>query len=203
MKLKHFQSAAGLSNELATRWYIPLTEGMEEFNIKSPAAKAMLIAQIGHESDNFSKVVESFNYSVEALKKTFSTRVTDKQAEILGRSENQPAKQKEIANLVYGGRHGNTKDDDGWKYRGRGLLQITFYNNYKNCSHALGTDLLSEPALLERDIYAARSACWVWHSFECYKYSEDIFKVTKLINGGSNGISDRIARFERAKAVLI
>lgn len=203
MKFKDFQAAAGLSNEVATRWYIPITEAMEEFNILTPTARAMLIAQIGHESDSFTKVVESFNYSVQSLRKTFSTRVTDEQAKMLGRSKNQQAKQREIANLVYGGRNGNNGYEDGWKYRGRGLIQVTFYNNYINCSHALGADFISEPTLLERDIYASRSACWVWNSFECYKYSEDIFKVTKLINGGSNGLSDRIARFKRAGSVLI
>ncbi|ECR0980034.1 glycoside hydrolase family 19 protein [Salmonella enterica subsp. enterica serovar Montevideo] len=203
MNFKDFQAAAGISNEVATRWYIPLTDAMHEFNILTPTARAMLIAQIGHESDSFTKVVESFNYSVRSLKKTFSTRVTDEQAKMLGRSETQQAKQREIANLVYGGRNGNNRDDDGWKYRGRGLIQITFYNNYINCSHALGADFISEPILLERDSYAARSACWVWNSFECYKCSEDIVKVTKLINGGSNGLSDRIARFNRAVEVLI
>lgn len=203
MELKYFQAAAGVSNEVATRWHTPLTEAMEEFNIQTTTAKAMLIAQIGHESDSFTKTVESFNYSVQSLRNTFSTRITDEQAKILGRSENQQAKQSEIANLVYGGRNGNNLCEDGWKYRGRGLIQITFYNNYLNCSHALGVDFISEPNLLELDIYATRSACWVWNSFGCYKYSDDILKVTKLINGGSNGLSDRIARFKQAKAVLI
>ncbi len=85
----------------------------------------MFIAQAGHESAGFTRLVESFNYSVEALKKTFGKRLTPYQCEMLGRiDDRQVAHQPQIANLVYGGRMGNKDAGDGWKYRGRGLIQI-------------------------------------------------------------------------------
>lgn len=203
MTLEQFQAAANLSAGLAARWFQPMTTAMDEFGINEPVAQAMFIAQVGHESSGFTKLVESFDYSVEGLKKTFSKRLSPYQAEMLGRTKKRPADYKAIANLVYANRYGNKSAGDGWKYRGRGLIQVTFLNNYLNCGNALGIDLVSQPELLEQDLHAARSAGWVWRSYGCGRSPSDLVKVTQLINGGINGLDDRNLRYKKARAALL
>ncbi|EBN9199609.1 glycoside hydrolase family 19 protein [Salmonella enterica] len=204
MNLSQFQQAACISAKLAARWYPHIIAAMSEFGITAPLDQAMFIAQTGHESAGFTVLKESFNYSVGALKKTFGKRLTTYQCEMLGRIDGrQVAHQPQIANLVYGGRMGNKDAGDGWKYRGRGLIQITGRDNYHKCGDALGIDLLLVPQLLEQEGYAARSAAWFFATKGCLKYSGDLVRVTQVINGGQNGIGDRRERFEKAKSVLV
>ncbi|WP_312773046.1 glycoside hydrolase family 19 protein [Atlantibacter hermannii] len=204
MKQSQFQQAAGISAGLAARWYPHIDAAMKEFGITAPLDQAMFIAQTGHESLGFTRVVESFNYSVDGLKKTFGKRLTAYQCEMLGRIDGkQTAHQPQIANLVYGGRLGNKAAGDGWKYRGRGLTQITGLENYTKCGTALKLDLVTSPELLERDRNAARSAAWFYAVSGCMLYSGDIARITQIINGGHNGIEDRRQRYNRARAVLL
>lgn len=209
MNQSQFQKAAGQSAELAARWFQPVSDAMKEFGITKPVDQAMFIAQIGHESGGYTTLVESLNYAADRLVPTFgSHRITAQQAAALGRTATQPANQKAIANLVYGGEWGkknlgNQTAGDGWKYRGRGLKQITGLSNYRNCGHALKLDLVTQPELLERDEYAARSAAWFYVSRGCLLHSGDVERVTLLINGGRNGLDDRRRRFNLAKSVLV
>ncbi|ELJ4793034.1 glycoside hydrolase family 19 protein [Salmonella enterica] len=204
MNESQFQQAAGISAELAARWYPHITAAMSEFGITAPLDQAMFIAQTGHESAGFTVLKESFNYSVGALKKTFGKRLTTYQYEMLGRVDGkQVAHQPQIANLVYGGRMGNKDAGDGWKYRGRGLIQITGLENYTRCGVALKLDLVANPGQLELERHAARSAAWFFVTKGCLKYSGDLVRVTQIINGGQNGIGDRRERFEKAKSVLV
>jgi putative chitinase len=209
MNQSQFQKAAGLSAELAARWFQPVSEAMKEFGITKPVDQAMFIAQIGHESGGYTTLVESLNYAADRLVPTFgSHRITAQQAAALGRTATQPANQKAIANLVYGGEWGkknlgNQVAGDGWKYRGRGLKQITGLSNYRSCGQALKLDLVSYPELLERDEYAARSAAWFYVSHGCLLHSGDVERVTLLINGGRNGLDKRRALFNLAKSVLL
>ncbi len=203
MNQAQFQKAAGLSAGLAARWYPHIDAAMREFGITAVNDQAMFIAQLGHESAGFTSLVESFNYSVDGLKKTFSKRLTPYQCEMLGRVDGrQTAHQPQIANLVYGGRMGNVTEGDGWKYRGRGLLQITGRENYTKCGTALKLDLVSTPELLEQERHAARSAAWFFALRGCLLYSGDIVRVTQIINGGQNGLADRKVRYSRAQAAL-
>jgi len=203
MNQAQFQKAAGLSAGLAARWYAHIDAAMKEFGITAVNDQAMFIAQLGHESAGFTSLVESFNYSVDGLKKTFGKRLTPYQCEMLGRVDNkQTAHQPQIANLVYGGRMGNVTEGDGWKYRGRGLLQITGRENYTKCGTALKLDLVSTPELLEQERHAARSAAWFFALRGCLLYSGDIVRVTQIINGGQNGLADRKVRYSRAQAAL-
>ncbi|WP_313141124.1 glycoside hydrolase family 19 protein [Leclercia sp.] len=203
MNQAQFQKAAGLSAELAARWYPHIDEAMKEFGITTVNYQAMFIAQLGHESAGFTSLVESFNYSVDGLKKTFGKRLTPYQCEMLGRVDGkQTAHQPQIANLVYGGRMGNIFEGDGWKYRGRGLLQITGRENYTKCGTALKLDLVSTPELLVQERHAARSAAWFFGLRGCLLYSGDIVRVTQIINGGQNGLADRKVRYSRAQAAL-
>ena len=209
MNQSQFQKAAGISAELAARWFQPVSDAMKEFGITKPVDQAMFIAQIGHESGGYTTLVESLNYAADRLVPTFgSHRITTQQAAALGRTATQPANQKAIANLVYGGEWGkknlgNQTAGDGWKYRGRGLKQITGLSNYRSCGLALKLDLVSYPELLERDEYAARSAAWFYVSHGCLLHSGDVERVTLLINGGRNGLDERRRRYNLAKSVLV
>lgn len=207
MDQSQFQRAAGISAELAARWVRHIDAAMNEFGITAPADQAMFIAQAGHESAGFTQVVESFNYSTGGLAGFIrAKRITPDQASALGRKSYEKAlpleRQRAIANLVYNKRNGNTGQNDGWSYRGRGLIQITGKSNYRDCGKALKVDLVATPNLLAQDEYAARSAAWFYATKGCLLYSGDIVRVTQIINGGQNGINDRRERFAKAKAAL-
>lgn len=207
MDISQFQKAAGVSLALATRWHSHITAAMKEFGINNHDDQAMFIAQTGHESSGFSSLVENFNYSVSGLAGFVRAgRLTQDQANTLGRRQGEPslplARQRAIANLVYSKRMGNNGPGDGYNFRGRGLIQITGLTNYRNCGNGLKVDLVSQPELLAQDEYAARSAAWFYLTNGCLKYTGDIARVTRIINGGSNGIDDRQARYLTAKKAL-
>ncbi|WP_058913322.1 glycoside hydrolase family 19 protein [Entomohabitans teleogrylli] len=209
MDLKQFERAAGISAGLAARWFPHINAAMAEFGITSPTDQSMFIAQVGHESAGFSRLIESLNYTPEALVATFGrVRITQYQADMLGRVPGRPANQEAIANLVYGGEWGkknlgNYNAGDGWRYRGRGLIQITGLTNYRSCSAALGKDFLLVPDLLAQDEDAARSACWFYVSRGCLLYGNDLNKVTRIINGAANGLEDRRQRLAVARKALL
>lgn len=204
MNQSQFQKAACISAGLAARWFPHIDAAMKEFGITRPDDKAMFIAQAGHESAGFTRVLENFNYSVAGLKAIFGKRLTAYQCEMLGRVDGkQVAHQPQIANLVYGGRMGNKESGDGWAFRGRGLIQITGRENYGKCGTALKLDLVGNPSQLEMDANAARSAAWFYVSNGCLNYSGDLVRITQIINGGQNGINDRRERYAKAKSVLV
>jgi putative chitinase len=208
MNQTQFQQAAGLSAGLAAHWFPHIDAAMKEFGISSPVDQAMFIAQVGHESGGFGRLVESFNYSVSGLAGFVrDSRLTQDQANSLGRRLNEASlplvRQRAIANLVYSKRMGNNAPGDGWFYRGRGLIQITGLTNYRNCGNGLKVDLVTQPELLADDSYAARSAAWFYATSGCLKYPGDISRVTLVINGGLNGIDDRRERFTKAYSVLV
>ncbi|MFV3027295.1 glycoside hydrolase family 19 protein [Klebsiella pneumoniae] len=209
MNQSQFQKAAGIGAGLTARWFPHITAAMKEFGITAPLDQAMFIAQMGHESGGFTRLVENLNYAAESLVPTFGKhRITAQQAAALGRTATQSANQRAIANLVYGGEWGkknlgNQVAGDGWKYRGRGLKQITGLSNYRKCGLALKLDLVTQPELLEQDENAARSAAWFFATSGCLVYSGDVERITIIINGGKNGLDDRRRRFNLAKAVLV
>lgn len=209
MNQSTFQQAAGVSGPLAARWFVHLDAAMNQYGIVNPIDQAMFIAQMGTESGGFEKLTESLNYAADRLIPVFgSHRISQQQANQYGRTDNQPANQEAIANIVYGGAWGrdnlgNTDDGDGWKFRGRGLKQITGRENYSKCGTALGLDLQADPDLLLDDKNAALSAAWFYVSKGCLKYPGDVEKITKIINGGTNGLDDRRKRFDKAKSVLV
>lgn len=163
---------------------------------------AHFLAQVCHESANFTRTEENLNYSVNGLMKTWPTRVDRVTAERLAR---QP---EAIANFVYANRMGNgsVASGDGWKYRGRGLMQCTGKDNYEAASQFLYQDdrLVTSPTLLARGDGAVDSALWYWDLKYLNKMadSDDVVAITKKINGGTNGLNERIALVKRAKAAL-
>lgn len=205
MTIDEFRRAAGISDDLAARWLPHIEEAMRNFKIDTPLQMAHFIAQVGHESGGFTKVIESLNYSVSGLRATFPTRISVAQANMYGRTDSQPANQQAIGDLAYGGRLGNRLNThDGYNFRGRGLIQITGRTNYKACGEGIGVDLENQPALLAEDKYAALSAAWYWdwRNINSAAESDDVTRVTRLINGGTVGLDDRKARLDKAKAVL-
>lgn len=204
---EQLQRLAGITPKLAQRWYPSIHETLQLFAINTPRRMAAFIAHLGHESADFTCVIESFNYSIAGLA-VFGDRLSVAQRETLGRQLGENVlpveRQRAIANLVYGSRLGNKAPGDGWKYRGRGLIQITGLDNYLRCSRALGIDLITSPELLESEQYAAQSAGWFWTVNLCNELADisDMVGMTRRINGGKNGLEDRLARYKVACSVL-
>ncbi|MNT07244.1 Chitinase class I [compost metagenome] len=206
-----FQQAAGVSEALAARWWPSVEAALFEFGILAPHRVAAWIAQVGHESDGFTQLQESFDYSVEGLQHTFGARLPPALARTLGRQPGERSvpveRQARIASIVYAKRYGNGEaaSGDGWRYRGAGLKQITFRANYEACGHALGVDLVAMPGLLAvDDALAARSAAWFWYANGCNQLADrgDFGRLTRRINGGLNGLDDRRQRWLRAQQFL-
>ncbi len=181
--------------------YVPaLLQTMQEFEINTKQRVAAFIAQTAHESGGYSAFVENLNYSASALSKTWPTRFP---ASIATQYAFKPEK---IANRAYANRLGNGSEvgGDGWRYRGRGVIQITGRTNYELCGQGLNLPLILSPELLENILYAFRSAGWYWKNNNCNSYVDkgDFVGLTKVINGGTNGLKDREAYYARALKAL-
>jgi len=202
------------ANPRVEDWYDLMVSTLPEYQITTWQRVAQWIAQVGHESGDFRVTSENLNYRTTALTAMFGRRISASDAARLGRDDakGQKANPEGIANVIYGGEWGrknlgNTQPGDGWKFRGRGLIQVTGRSNYTTCSQALYGDqniLLDEPDILSEPDGAIRSACWFWNSrnINAPADREDIDTVTRLINGGTNGMEDRRARYTRARQVL-
>jgi putative chitinase len=173
------------------KWFEPLQETFEKYQINTPKRQACFIGQCMHESGGFKHLKENLNYSAKALMATWPSRFPD--ADIAEKYARQP---EMIANKVYGGRMGNTEDGDGAKFIGRGLIQLTGKDNYTAFGEAIGEDLVANPQLVEQPRYAALSAGWFWNKrgLNALADAMDIETLTKRINGGSIGIDDRKAK---------
>jgi putative chitinase len=181
------------------KWFEPLQETFEKYQINTPKRQACFIGQCMHESGGFKFLKENLNYSAKALMATWPSRFPD--MDTAEKYERQPEK---IANKVYSGRMGNTEDGDGAKYIGRGLIQLTGKDNYKAFGEAIGEDLVSNPQLVEEPRYAALSAGWFWNKrgLNALADAMDVTTLTVRINGGKIGIDDRIAKINKALDVL-
>ncbi|AVM76186.1 glycoside hydrolase family 19 protein [Magnetospirillum gryphiswaldense] len=182
------------------RFATQLAEACAEWVIDTPLRQAAFLAQIAHESGQFRVLAENLNYSAEALLRVFPRHFDAGQAATYAR---QPQR---IGSRVYANRMGNGDEasGDGWRYRGRGLIQVTGKANYAACGTALGLDLIAQPDLLEQPGPAAHSAGWFWHRNSLNRPADarDIETITRRINGGLTGLDDRKACYARACAAL-
>ncbi|KEX95159.1 glycoside hydrolase family 19 [Pseudomonas putida] len=199
----HLSAIMRCQDATALLWADPLNDACERNQITTQLRLAAFLAQIGHESGRLSVVVENLNYSAQGLMKTWPSLFDAKLAAEYAR---QPER---IANVAYNARMGNTAPGDGWKYRGRGLIQITGKNNYAACGEGLGMDLLTTPSLLETPKGAALSAAWYWDSRNLNALADigDIQNIGSLINTGRrgrvpNGAAERLALYQVALKVL-
>ena len=179
--------------------FIPvLNTAMGRYQIVGTKRIAAFIAQVGHESCQLTRLVENLNYSADALRKTWPSRFSMELASAVAR------KPEQIANIAYGNRMGNTAPGEAWKYRGRGLIQITGKDNYRACGEALGLDLIAQPELLEKPQHACMSAAWFWATSGLNTLADagKFDAITQRINGGQNGSADRQALYARALKVL-
>jgi putative chitinase len=184
------------------QWARLLSDHLPRFGITDRVQIARFIAQCGHESADFNVLQENLRYSTDALLKVFPKYFKAMSASELKTYEKNPER---IANLVYANRMGNgdTKSGDGFRYSGRGLIQLTGKNNYTACSQFLFKDntLVTDPQNLLDPQIALLSAIWFWKS-NGLEAIADYTEVSKRINGGTKGLDDRNARLAKALAVL-
>lgn len=193
-------------------WAPLLDDALAHVGITEPSEIAMFLAQTGHESLGFNRLVENFNYSVKGLLDTFSRhRISEADAARLGRTASQRANQEEIANIVYGGEWGrrnlgNIDKGDGWAYRGRGLIHTTGLSNYIRTEQWIDKhfnrkiNLVWVPSLLKEPNVAVEAAVCYW--LERVRPKTGLREVTIAINGGTIGYEDRKRRLEVAQKAL-
>lgn len=166
--------ATGARIDRAREWLDPIESAMAEFEINTPERQAAFLAQIGHESGGLHWTTEIWGPTI---------------------SQQNYEGRKDLGNVIPG---------DGFKFRGRGLIQTTGRDNFKRTGEALGVDLLADPEILSKPDLAARSAGWFWKAHGLNELADvgDFMRITRKINGGTNGMDDRMALYEVAKEVL-
>ena len=182
-------------------WEAPLNTTFERFDISNPLRQAAFIAQCGHECGNFKILEENLNYRAETLMKLWPKRFPT--MDIANQYARNP---KKIANMVYANRMGNRDEasGDGYRFRGRGCIQLTGHANYYHAGQALGEDFVMQPELVATPMYAALSAGFFWNTQKLNALADarDIKMMTKKINGAFIGLADREKHYNQALAVL-
>lgn len=186
---------------IGEQWVDALNETFQRFNILTPIQQASFIGQAGHESGNFRMLEENLNYRAETLMKVWPKRFPT--LEFAKQYEKNP---KKIANSVYANRMGNRDEasGDGYRFRGRGLFQLTGHAGYFHAGQALGEDFVMQPELVATPKYAAMTAGWFWNTHKLNQYADrtDFLMMTKKINGGTIGLDDRIKHINHALDIL-
>ncbi len=186
-------------------WTRTLAEPCRRFAINPGKRLAAFAATIGHESAGGQILTESLNYSPAGLLKTWPSRFTQSLADSIGRKPGVPANQEAIANYVYASRMGNggPASGDGWRYRGRGLVQLTGRDAYRQAGAALGLPLEDDPAMAARPDVAALVSAWTWGAWKGCNQLADAGNVEgwrRRINGGLIGLDDVRKRYLAALA---
>ncbi|MGZ0079677.1 glycoside hydrolase family 19 protein [Methylomonas sp. YC3] len=190
-------------------WADALNPAMEQFQINNPGRIACFLAQTGHESSQFNRLTEGLYYKTAARlvavwPKRFPTEAV---------ASPYVANEEKLANYIYANRIGNGPESsgDGYRFRGRGLIQITGRSNYADVGKALGVDLIAQPELLIEPKWAALSAAYFWfgHGLNALADDEtndndieDFTSITKKINGGTAGLQDRLALYRSIKPLV-
>jgi len=182
-------------------WYSALERCLPDYDINTPRRVAAFIAQCAHESGGFKFLKENLNYRAASLMKVWPRYFPTQ--EIANQYAN---KQEMIANRAYANRMGNGDEasGDGWRFCGRGLIQLTGRNNYQSFADSIETDINDIPEYLQTFEGAVQSACWFWENNSLNRWADagDIVTLTKRINGGTLGLADRQKHYEHALHVL-
>jgi putative chitinase len=186
---------------IGPQWVDALNATFNRFGINTPKQQAAFIGQCGHECGNFRILEENLNYKAATLMKLWAKRFPS--LEIASQYAGNP---KKIANMVYASRMGNRDEQsgDGYRFRGRGCIQLTGSANYFHAGQALGIDFMSDPDQVATPKFAALTAGWFWSTHNCNALAEnaDWTGLTKKINGGTIGLDDRISHTNLALNVL-
>ena len=190
--------AAGINPSQARLFAAPLLAACAAYQIDTPVRQAAFVAQCGHESAGFAHLEESMWYShAETIRAMWPTRVIN-----LAMAQTLVGKPQELANTVYSGRYGNGDklSGDGWKFIGRGLIDITFRSTYTDCGLALDLPLADQPELLLQPEAACLSAAWYWdeHHLSALADTGSVESVTRVINPPMAGLDDRKRRYAAA-----
>ena len=188
-------------NQYVGYWHHALAQLLPQYEINTPDRVAAFLAQCAHESGGFVFIKENLNYKWQSLRKVFPKYFpTDALAQ---QYEKQPQK---IANRVYANRMGNGPEEsgDGWRFCGRGLIQVTGRDNYSWFAASLQISPEEASEYMETFEGAAQSACWFWESNNLNQWADkqDILTLTKRINGGTIGLEDRKKHYEHCLHVL-
>jgi putative chitinase len=187
-----------LSSSIPTTAFTHMVSIVDKYDISSPLRLAHFMAQVAHESGNFSLVVENLNYSADRLMQVFPRYFPTRQLAM------EYARNAErIGSRVYGNRMGNGDEasKEGFAFRGRGYLQLTGKNNYRDFSTFIGEDCVANPNLVATK-YPMDSAIWFFNRNNlwaiCDQGSTDaiVTQVTRAVNGGTNGLADRLSKFK-------
>ena len=196
----HLKAMIG-KNPYLDYWYSAICEICPEYDINTPTRLAAFIAQCAHESGNFRVLRENLNYKAASLMKTWPKYFPT--MEIAKQYEKKPEK---IANRAYANRMGNRDEasGDGWRYLGRGLIQLTGKENYQWFAASLDMDVEDLPEYMGTFEGAVQSACFFWETNSLNQWADkkDILTLTKKINGGTIGLEDRIKHFKHACEIL-
>ncbi len=197
---EYVMAATGATRENAEK-FLPYIQGAcKAYDITTPLRVAGFLSQIGHESGGLAMLEENLNYKAETL-----MRVWPRRFPTLEFAQQYARNPQKIANSVCANRMGNGDEasGEGWKYRGRGLKQLTGKDNYTAFSKAIGTDFVASPDLLLEPVNAALSAGWFWSANNLNELADkgDVPAMTKRINGGTIGLDQRQALYAKAMAV--
>lgn len=199
-KLEHLEEMLS-GNKYVSYWYHVLMQLFPEYDITTPQRVAAFVAQCAHESANFSVLKENLNYRAESL-----VRVWPRYFPTIEIARQYAHKQDKIANRAYANRMGNGDEasGDGWRFCGRGLIQLTGRDNYQSFADSLEMPINDVPEYLGTFEGAAQSACWFWETNNLNKFADvgDIKGLTKAINGGYLGLDDRIKHYNHALEVF-
>ena len=191
-------------NPYVEHWHKALSQLLPDYEINTPQRIAAFVAQCAHESGGCMVLKENLNYKAASLRKIFPKYFPDDA--IAQRYASMPNKQEAIANRVYANRMGNGPEEsgDGYRYCGRGLIQLTGRQNYTWFAASLEITPEEATEYLGTFEGAAQSACWFWETNKLNQWADagDIVTLTKRINGGTIGLEDRIKHYEHALHVL-
>ncbi|MFB9994064.1 glycoside hydrolase family 19 protein [Deinococcus oregonensis] len=177
-----------------------LAWALPQYQIVTPLQVAHILAQLAHES-GFMPVAENLNYSAKRLPQVWPSRF-----KTLASAQAYAGNPAALGNFVYAGRLGNggPESGDGYRYRGRGMIQLTGRENYRTYGKIIGFDLERDPdLLLQYGVSAlAAGAFWKAHNLNRWADADDVAGVTRIINGGLHGLAERTTYLRRAKAAL-